>query len=233
MSDKKRVLFVDDNKMDRLILSKILEQLDLDYYGTSSAKEFISQIKIYRPDLCLVDLNINLNNDGRILVRAIRNTLGDQLPIIIISAVEESKEIALNLKNGANDFVCKPIDKAILSSKISNFLNSPDIKSKVLPLFRLPPSSPSKVKMELDLVLVELGETMIKFKSKTHLTNGCIFKLANSFFQEILPYENLTITVIGVDQGVYSGVIKEINEENIDKVRLHLSKLQKVPSSEI
>ena len=60
MSDKKRVLFVDDNKMDRLILSKILEQLDLDYYATSSAKEFISQVKNYRPDLCLVDLNINL-----------------------------------------------------------------------------------------------------------------------------------------------------------------------------
>lgn len=228
MKDKKKVLFVDDNKMDRVILAKILQQLDLDYVETASAEEFLPKIKEYQPDLCLVDLNISQNNDGRILIKAIRNILGAQLPIIIISAVEESKEIAMNILNGANDFVCKPIDKALLSSKIANFLHNESIDSRILPLFKLPKEQDASISMDLDLQMLGLSETHIKFKSSLILTPGSTIVVKNTFLKEVLPQEEeLMVRIQNVEDGVFNGVIQELLPEHLSQLRATLRDLQK------
>jgi CheY-like chemotaxis protein len=96
---RKKILFVDDNMMDRLILSKILDELDVDYVDTKTPEEFLNKLKEFEPDICLIDLNIKQVNDGQILVQAIRNKLGAQMPVIIISAIEKSDMIKRILVN--------------------------------------------------------------------------------------------------------------------------------------
>ena len=228
MNEKKRVLFVDDNEMDRLILSKTLEQLDLEHKGTKNAEEFLQQIRTYKPDLCLVDLNIEQPNDGRILIRALRNILGNEMPIIVISAVEESSEIALNLKNGANDFVCKPIDRALLSSKIANFLHNDSINSRILPLFRLPTDTVASIEMCIDLSLISFSEQEVIFSSNTTLVPGSVVCLENNFLESVFPeLEHFQLKIVKRLGENYQGKILEFKDEDLPKIRLHLTRLQK------
>lgn len=227
MTKKKKVLFVDDNQMDRLILSKILEKLGLEFIGVASAEEFLPKIKEFNPDLCLIDLNIKRNNDGRILVRAIRNILGENLPIIIISAVEESEEIALNLKNGANDFICKPIDRSLLSSKISNYLHNNLIDSKILPVFQLPLKANAHIKMDFTLELLEIGENTVKVRTDIHLAIGSMICVHNNFLDQVFPEQKeLTLKITERKGNEYVAAINELGEEDINTMRLFLTKLQ-------
>lgn len=229
MKDKKKVLFVDDNKMDRLILSKILDQLDLDFRETQNADEFLHQVKSYAPDLCLIDLNLQRPNDGKILVRALRNILGHELPIIVISAIEDSSEIALNIQNGANDFICKPIDKSLLSSKISNYLQNPTIQSRRLPLFKIPSNIDANIQMDINLKMTSISEEVITFVSDIFLVSGATLKLKNTFFQDIFSHiEYFNLKIEHHENDIYKGKILNFTDEDLPKIRRHLSSLQKL-----
>jgi DNA-binding response OmpR family regulator len=233
MSEKKKVLFVDDNEMDRLILSKTLTQLDLDFKGVDNTEDFLQQIKPYNPDLCLVDLNINQPNDGRILVRALRNILGKELPIIVISAVEESSEVALNLQNGANDFICKPIDKSLLSSKIANFLHNDSIESRILPLFRLPAEECSKIEMPMELEMVAISEKDLTVRSHLSLVPGSTISLENNFLDEVFPeFPSFSFKILSRVNDEYTGTLLDLNSDHIQAFRMFLSRLQSANPAE-
>lgn len=182
---KKKVLFVDDNPMDRLILAKTLKELRLDHLETKTPEEFLKNLKSYEPDLCLVDLNISQNNDGEVLVKAIRNILGPDLPVIIISALEEDDKIEENIKIGANDFICKPIDKALLSSKISNFLSSDVLNSNALPLFKVPKNEDSLCEIEIEANFEKISESGIQFSSNYIVKEGTIIEVTDPYIDKI------------------------------------------------
>ena len=182
---RKKILFVDDNMMDRLILSKILDELDVDYVDTKTPEEFLNKLKEFEPDICLIDLNIKQVNDGQILVQAIRNKLGAQMPVIIISAIEKSDMIKRILEIGANDYVCKPIDKSLLSSKISNYFKSRKINSFVLPLFEVPGKEDGRSKIKFECQVEMVNENGIQFNSTHKLKEKAKIKIADPFMYEI------------------------------------------------
>ena len=49
---------------------------------------------------------------------------GNKTPIIVASSSVGNEQIEASLESGASDFICKPIDRAILMSKISNVVKS-------------------------------------------------------------------------------------------------------------
>jgi CheY-like chemotaxis protein len=223
VSKRKKVLFVDDNEMDRLILSKALGSLDLDYQSCDSAESFLTQIKSYSPDLCLVDLNIKTNNDGSVLIQAIRNVLGNELPIIIISASENPEDIDINLANGANDFICKPIDKSLLSSKIANYLHNDTIASKALPLFRIGKEEESYVEITHEITILSLTQTGITFSSDIAINIGATIRIKNSYLYEIfVDCEFIYVDVVEIRQGVYVGNYHDLSEDQVHMIRRYI-----------
>lgn len=196
MSQNKKILFVEDNQLDRIILTKFLDELSVDYFPAETAEEFLPLVKKIAPDLCLVDLNLKRPRDGEVLVKAIRNILGDTLPIIIISGEDDHEAIEHNLKNGADDFVCKPIDKALLTSKISNFLSTDAINSNMLPVFSAPAQRPDSSCINVALSLIGIGETNLHFSSPHKISDGCAFKIHNTFLKPVFSKESLDLKVI-------------------------------------
>jgi CheY-like chemotaxis protein len=218
---RKKILFVDDNMMDRMILSKILDELDIDYYDTKTPEEFLKQLKEVSPDMCLIDLNIKQVNDGQVLVQAIRNILGEDLPIIIISASEKSEMIKKIIKIGANDYVCKPIDKSLLSSKISNYFKSRRINSFVLPLFIVPGGEKSKSTIQFNCKIEKVSELGIQFSSTHVLHEKTKLQISDPYMYEIFD-----------EHGTVKFVVNESWEDDTDDSKHFFAKYDLLSSKQ-
>jgi len=122
MSQKAKVLIVDDEPFNVDVLLQELEELDYELITASNGKEALEKIKSQLPDLILLDLMMPVL-DGFAVLSEIKmdNELRD-IPVIIVSAASDSKSIVKGIKQGADDYVTKPIDAEHLKSKLKDHL---------------------------------------------------------------------------------------------------------------
>lgn len=179
---KKKVLYIDDGPTSRKTVEAFLKSLDLTPIVVAEVKDFIQKLKDESPDLCLVDVNIGSIGDGLVLVRAIRNKIGNELPIILVSSKGESSEIAQGLSSGADDYIVKPVDKAMLASKISNFISQEVLEQNQLPIHRIPPEIDSSGYVNIEISLESVNEQGIQGKSSSMLFENTKISLSYSEF---------------------------------------------------
>ncbi len=121
--DKKRVMLVDDEE-DFLKITKLnLEDTDrYEVLALSSAKDILTQIHSFKPDIILLDLL--MPHIGGIEACDIINKdpLGKSIPIIVLSALEKDSDKLTAYKKGIVDYVVKPVEKNELIAKIEKAL---------------------------------------------------------------------------------------------------------------
>ena len=122
MGQKARILIVDDEPFNVDVLLQELEELDYELITASNGKEALDKIKGQQPDLILLDLMMPVL-DGFAVLSEIKgdNDLRD-IPVIIVSAASDSKSIVKGIKQGADDYITKPIDAESLKSKLKDHL---------------------------------------------------------------------------------------------------------------
>jgi len=122
MSQKAKILIVDDEPFNVDVLLQELEELDYELITASDGKEALDKIKNQQPDLILLDLMMPVL-DGFAVLSEIKmdNELRD-IPVIIVSAASDSKSIVKGIKQGADDYVTKPINAEHLKSKLKDHL---------------------------------------------------------------------------------------------------------------
>jgi CheY-like chemotaxis protein len=122
MSQKATVLVVDDEPFNVEVLQQELEELDYHIITASNGREALHQIKRHQPDLILLDLQMPVL-DGFAVLAEIKgdNSLRD-IPVIIVSAANDSKSIVKGIKQGADDYITKPIDADHLKQKLKEHL---------------------------------------------------------------------------------------------------------------
>ena len=101
-----RVLIVDDESAIRDILSEILLREGYIVETTSTGTAAIDAVRERRPDAVLLDLNIPGALDGRAVLRAI----GGDVPVIVVTGINDPEDARATLQAGAFDFVAKPFD---------------------------------------------------------------------------------------------------------------------------
>lgn len=190
----KKVLFVDDSEIQRKVLGRIFEKEDVDYIACSTIEEFLSASKKDSFSVFIVDLTIEKTNDGLLAIKALRNT-GNKTPIIVASSSVGNEQIEASLESGASDFICKPIDRAILMSKISNVVKSVE-ESQILPIFRVPQTSEVNCRVDFMVDLVSMSETEVVIKSKTFFYKECLATFKKDFLNFIgFDDENIKLKV--------------------------------------
>ena len=115
MTDKKKILIIDDEANLREIISEYLE----DQYTIEMASdglEGLEKIKSFSPDLILSDITMPKLDGLGFLERA--RAEGVKTPVIIISGFGDVKTIKMAWNLGAFDFLDKPIDFAVLQSTV-------------------------------------------------------------------------------------------------------------------
>lgn len=107
---KSRILVVEDNKVNQLVIGKILKSLGYDWDTADDGENALSLYDPAKHGIVLTDLRMP-NMDGFALASAIRaaETDGTRVPIIAISAdaMEEAKE--RSVESGIDHFLTKPV----------------------------------------------------------------------------------------------------------------------------
>lgn len=119
MDVKWKIFLIED---DKVIQKKICENLERWNFDVVSSKDFekvFDDFKKYEPQLVLLDLTLPFY-DGYYWCKKIRDY--SNVPIIIISAKDESMSQIMAMTIGADDYIVKPFDINLLQSKISALL---------------------------------------------------------------------------------------------------------------
>lgn len=121
-----RILLVEDNEMNRDMLSRRLERKGYEILLAVDGGEGVAMAKSQQPDLILMDMSLPVL-DGWEATRAIRAETSTQaIPIIALTAHAMDGERAKALEAGCNDFDTKPVDLARLLEKIEQHMAKRD-----------------------------------------------------------------------------------------------------------
>ncbi|MBJ3786972.1 response regulator [Devosia sediminis] len=113
-------LIVDDSSVVRKVARRILEDLDYIVDEAEDGQEAIDKCRQEMPDAILLDWNMPIMS-GLEFLKLLRAYVGGEKPRVIYCTVENDiGAIALALKAGANDYMMKPFDQALLISKFQD-----------------------------------------------------------------------------------------------------------------
>jgi len=117
----KKILILDDDPDILEILSLILEESGYEVRTLSCGDTVFDDIKVFQPDLILMDVML-AGLDGRTICKNIKeNHLTSLVPVILISGTHNLAK-SLNLPGGPNDFIAKPFDIDHLLERIEKQL---------------------------------------------------------------------------------------------------------------
>lgn len=117
-----RILIVEDNEGQRETLSMRLVRDGYDTLPAGDAREAYAQLDTAAPDLMLLDIKLPGANGFEVLSRARQTRAMLDLPIIMLSGIDDKTEVVHALRSGANDYVAKPIDFGVLGARIKTQL---------------------------------------------------------------------------------------------------------------
>ena len=114
----KNVLVVDDSPTDAHVLTEILQKNGFTVLSASSGEEGVEVAKAQKPDLILMDV-VMPGMSGFEATRAIsKNAETSDIPVIICSSKDQETDKAWGLRQGARDYLVKPVDEKTLMGKL-------------------------------------------------------------------------------------------------------------------
>jgi len=123
MSDTKKVLYIEDNPTNLLLIEHVLARISqVEMFSANNPGLGLELSVSKSPDLILLDINLPGMDGYEVLKRLRENEKTSDIPVIAISANAMSQDIDKGKNAGFVDYITKPID-------IQNFL---DLLSKNL-----------------------------------------------------------------------------------------------------
>ncbi len=132
--DPCKLLVVDDNPQNRDLLLRRLTGSGYQIEIAEDGEQALEKINQAHYDLVLLD-QMMPGMSGLDLLRLLRATYSpSQLPVIMVSALNDSEAIVDAFDLGANDFVVKPIDLRVMDARIQTQLlrSQADRESRLL-----------------------------------------------------------------------------------------------------
>ena len=116
-----KILLVDDSKTELHVLSELLTKRGYKVRTAENGEEALKRLQEDKPDLILMDV-VMPGQNGFQLTRAItRDPLFASVPVIICSSKNQETDRVWGMRQGARDYVVKPVNPEELLSKIKAF----------------------------------------------------------------------------------------------------------------
>ncbi len=114
-----KLLLIDDSEDMQKLMCMLLERDGYVVIPASDGKDGLRQLAKIKPDLVLLDIMMP-EVDGWEICRRIREI--SNIPIIMLTAKNQERDIVRGLELGADDYVTKPFDPAELRARIQSLL---------------------------------------------------------------------------------------------------------------
>jgi DNA-binding response OmpR family regulator len=133
MNEKKSILFVEDDVVQRNLLCRLTQKEGYDVKEAHSGGELLSMLEhgalpnVVVLDMCLPDIN------GLDVLMHIREQFNPyELPVVVLSGVSDTEDIVKALDLGANDYLTKPLEFAKIIARIRVCLSMAHATEKLM-----------------------------------------------------------------------------------------------------
>ena len=117
-----QVLIVDDNETNRDMLARRLRRRDFNLSMAIDGREALSMIQANLYDLILLDIMMPEIDGFAVLKYLKEDSRLRNIPVIMISAIEEMDSVMKCMEIGADDYLTKPFDPEMLKAAINRCL---------------------------------------------------------------------------------------------------------------
>jgi len=126
------ILIVDDNRLNRLKLAHGLRQEGHTSSEAEDGRQALEMIQTQPFDLVLLDIIMPELDGYQVLEEMKGNSQLRDIPVIVISALDEMDSIVKGIKMGAEDYLPKPFDPVLLKARISACLEKKWLRDQEL-----------------------------------------------------------------------------------------------------
>src|SRR5262245_4916538 len=117
-----RILIVDDEPMNLDILKTAISVHGYEILTATNGEEALAVATAQRPDLILLDIMMP-KVDGIDVCRRLKADASlPFMPIILVTAKADSKDVVAGLEAGADEYLTKPVDQAALVARVKSML---------------------------------------------------------------------------------------------------------------
>jgi class 3 adenylate cyclase len=131
-----RLLVADDNKVNRLLLTRSLELQGHRVASAENGRVALEMLRSEAYDLLLLDMEMPELDGFQVLEQMVGDTRLRDLPVIVTSSLEGVAHVARCLELGADDFLHKPVNPVVLKARINSSLEKKRLRDQQKEMIR-------------------------------------------------------------------------------------------------
>ncbi len=131
-----RLLVVDDNKVNRILLSRGLEGDRHKVETAENGKQALEKLRTGSFDLVLLDIEMPEMNGYQVLETCLQDADLREIPIIMTSSLDEIDSVVKCIELGAEDYLNKPLNPILLRARVNASLEKKRLRDEQRKLFR-------------------------------------------------------------------------------------------------
>jgi adenylate cyclase len=209
VADGGRLLVVDDNKVNRLLLIRTLELQGHRGVGAENGRVALELLEREPFDLVLLDIAMPEMDGFQVLERLLANSRLRDLPVIVTSAVEGMDSVVRCIELGADDYLRKPVNPVLLKARVNSSLEKKhlrDTQKELLQRF-----ATSEVAQDLEQSGFALGgrhvQATVMFSDIRGFTALCAAQPPEETIELLNTYYTLMFDAISGQRGVVNQMI--------------------------
>jgi len=125
------VLVVDDNQQNRELLQAYLEDVDCRAVPAHDGPDALEIIAKNPPDLILLDVMMPKMSGFEVCRRIKNDPKTSDIPVIMVTALNEFGDIERGIDSGTDDFLSKPVNKLELLTRVKTMLKLKHLTDKL------------------------------------------------------------------------------------------------------
>ncbi|KPC49378.1 response regulator [Amantichitinum ursilacus] len=115
----KKVLIVDDSPTERHFLGELLTKAGYQVLTAESGEEAVAKVKEIMPDLILMDVVMPGMNGFQATRTITRDEVTKHIPVIMCTSKNQETDMVWGKRQGAAEYIVKPVDPQELFTKIA------------------------------------------------------------------------------------------------------------------
>jgi adenylate cyclase len=131
-----RLLVVDDNKVNRLLLTRSLEVQGHSVASAENGRVALEMLRRESFDLLLLDMEMPEMDGFQVLEQLVNDRQLHDLPVIVTSSLEGIDNVVRCIELGAEDYLSKPVNPVLLKARIGASLEKKHLRDQQKELVR-------------------------------------------------------------------------------------------------
>lgn len=119
-----KILVVDDSQVHLYALSKMLKDAEYEVITAATGDEGVEKAASEFPDVILMDVVMPGLNGFQATRKIARNPATAKIPVIFVTTKDQETDKIWGMRQGAADYITKPVDKNTLLSSITRALEN-------------------------------------------------------------------------------------------------------------